>query len=195
MRCDFCNTNKAEIHTLEKVQGEWVQHSICEQCAHGGLTAKNLGMQGAVDPQTPEGSSKVFQFFGQILAGSLATPEKGAQPAAWPQAKPGSAGASCPGCGMSYARFQELRRLGCSRCYETFQAELEELLLRVHDDSMHRGKVPGRPLHAPPSPAEIQRLKEKLDRAIQDERFEDAALFRDKLRQLLEQDGESEPST
>ncbi len=131
MRCDICNTNKADIHSLEKIQGKWVQRSFCEQCAHGNPTGA-----GMVPPNAPEGASKAFQFFGQILAQSMNNLSVDGMPGVGPAGQPGQGAAeqgaaeqghapgkagwqhgalqdrpegsdfACPGCGMSFSRFQ-----------------------------------------------------------------------------------------
>ena len=191
MRCQLCQKNKAEIHSLEKVNGEWLQQSICEQCAAG-----QQG-QGSHPGQLPPGGSKIFQFFGQILSNAQATGSAGKVPETvgellenWSPDEDSETERSCPGCGMSFERFQELRRLGCSRCYEVFRAELEQIFGSVHSSVQHVGKTPGRPRQAMPSAHEITTLKEKLDTAIREERFEEAAMYRDKLRELLEDGGD-----
>jgi protein arginine kinase activator len=96
----------------------------------------------------------------------------------------GQPGTACPGCGLTHEQFQAGRRLGCARCYDVFAAELEQIFHRVQDEAVHRGKVPGRPRTAPPSPLELRRLRECLQRAVEDERFEEAARFRDQINKL-----------
>ncbi len=193
MRCQLCQKNKAQIHSLEKVNGEWLQQSICEQCATG-----QQG-QGSHPGQLPPGGSKIFQFFGQILIGSIPTSPSSKIPETvgelldhWSPEGGGGEERSCPGCGMSFERFQELRRLGCARCYELFRVELEQIFGSVHSSVQHVGKTPGRPTQAMPSVQEITILKEKLDTAIKEERFEEAALYRDKLRELIDGRGEKQ---
>lgn len=144
-----------------------MQHVLCEECARG---------QPAEHPQE---SFKVIQFFGQILqqSGELSqTTEEGL---------------TCPGCQMTLDRFHQGNRLGCPRCYETFQNELETIFLRVQEQAVHCGKVPGRPRTTPPMPIELRRLKENLARAVEEERFEDAALYRDQIRKLGDELDES----
>jgi protein-arginine kinase activator protein McsA len=144
--------------------------------------------------QMPPGASKIFQFFGSLLSASEQSkvPETvGELLDNWEPDAESETERSCPGCGMSFEQFQELRRLGCSRCYETWAAELEQLFHTVHDAQQHVGKVPGRPSKAMASPLEVKQLKEKLEAAISEERFEEAALYRDKLRELLEGSGDA----
>ncbi|MEZ5989228.1 MAG: UvrB/UvrC motif-containing protein [Planctomycetota bacterium] len=163
MRCQICQKNPATIHVLDLVGTEWVGRWTCEDCARG------EGADGGQDPL------KVIKFFGQILGGQAATA---------PLGKGTASGDACPGCGMTYEQFQQTKRLGCPRCYETFQVDLEQIFMRVQENVLHRGKVPGRPKTAPPTPLELRRLHEQLGRAVEEERFEEAARLRDKIQEL-----------
>ncbi len=160
MHCSHCKKRKATIHILELVEGRYVASDLCETCA--------FGQEGAVYPGK-------IQIVGKIVA-HVEPGRKGA----------GAATRTCPGCGMSLERFLELRRLGCARCYRTFRREVEQIFESVHEEKTHHGKVPERPQSAPPSPMQLRRLQEKLARAIDEERFEEAALYRDEIRRLQE---------
>lgn len=169
MLCQICKQAKANIHTLCLEGGEWVQHHICEKCALG------------AGPGSALETGSVIKLFGQMLA-----------QAGEPSSEAGAAtGVRCPGCGQSHEQFQNNRRLGCARCYDTFQSELEQIFLRVQDKAVHCGKVPDRPRNPPPSPLELRRLAENLQRAVQEERFEEAARYRDEINRLRQELGET----
>jgi protein arginine kinase activator len=87
----------------------------------------------------------------------------------------------CPECGASYAHFRSQGRLGCPHDYDVFRSMLIPLLERVHHQTQHQGKVPGRAKsrYNEQKKASWQR---ELARAIQEERYEDAAKLRDLLR-------------
>lgn len=57
-------------------------------------------------------------------------------------------------------------------------------MTRLHGHSQHRGRHPARP--AGPEKPKAEGLREQLDQAVAEERFEDAAGFRDQLRKLQE---------
>ncbi|MFN8581925.1 MAG: UvrB/UvrC motif-containing protein [Gemmatimonadaceae bacterium] len=90
---------------------------------------------------------------------------------------------ACTFCGMTLRDFRSTGRLGCARCYQTFEAPLRELLRRVHHSAKHVGRS-----YSPPAPDLLQRastlgeLRDQLRRAIENEEFELAASIRDKLR-------------
>jgi len=104
--------------------------------------------------------------------------------------------AVCPGCGMGYDRFKETGRLGCARCYDTFQAELGLLLRRIHGATRHAGKVPLREGKEYDQAAVIKRINNEIERAVVSEDYERAAKLRDRLKQMDVAGGaRKEPST
>ena len=51
----------------------------------------------------------------------------------------------CPACKNSFASFRATGRFGCPACYETFRAQIADLLPSLHGGAyQHRGKTPGR---------------------------------------------------
>ena len=61
---------------------------------------------------------------------------------------------ACPGCGLTPADFKEHGRLGCPKCYETFEGKLSSVIHKLHRGDSHLGKVPnGKQLCV--SPAEM----------------------------------------
>jgi protein arginine kinase activator len=93
--------------------------------------------------------------------------------------------ARCTFCGMTLKDFKTTGRLGCARCYETFEGSMRELLRRVHGSAQHVGRR-----YVSPAPEVVQRtntmgeLRDRLRRAIDNEEFELAASLRDKIKGL-----------
>lgn len=99
----------------------------------------------------------------------------------------------CESCGMTYEAFRKGGQLGCAECYKVFKKPLEALLLRVHGNTQHAGKIPGGLKSDVSIRLNIDRLKQQLVRAIADEAYEDAAKLRDQIRALNAQlDAEKE---
>ena len=160
MLCHNCKKVEASYHQLDRLEdGSWVQRDLCEPCyleATGTAPAAAKPVSKLLSTKIELGAAKQEGEF------------------------------SCPGCGLAYSTFLRVRRLGCERCYQTFRSDVERIFRRVQAHTNHRGKVPGRPRATERPPAEMDELRSKLQRAIEDERFEDAALFRDKMRRLSE---------
>ena len=49
---------------------------------------------------------------------------------------------ACPVCGITFFEFRKQGRLGCPHDYVCFAKELEPLMLNIHGETQHMGKVP-----------------------------------------------------
>ena len=93
-------------------------------------------------------------------------------------------GLVCPECGMQYADFRKGGRLGCASCYKAFREPLDSLLLKVHGNLQHAGRMPGGLKNDASIRFTIEKLKQELVKAIAAEEYEQAAQIRDKVRSL-----------
>jgi protein arginine kinase activator len=160
MQCDVCGKKRATVHLTEIVDEQMTEMHLCEECAR-------------------EKSVQMEQQFGlaDLLAG-LADFGKQIKDVEKIKLK-------CPNCGMTYDDFRKLGRLGCGECYATFREQLASLLKKIHGSHQHLGKAP-LTMAAPPkvSSEELDVLKAKLQNAIRQENFEEAAMLRDKIREF-----------
>jgi protein arginine kinase activator len=85
---------------------------------------------------------------------------------------------------MGYSDFRKGGKLGCAECYKAFKKPIEALLLRVHGNTQHAGKIPGGLKSDVSIRLNIDRLKQQLVKAIAEEAYEDAAQLRDQIRAL-----------
>ena len=104
-------------------------------------------------------------------------------------------GLTCEQCGMTYAEFHKCGMLGCAECYKTFKAPLDALLQRIHGNTQHAGRIPGNVRSGVSIRMNIDRLKQRLQKAIADEEYEQAAKLRDSIRALNAQLAEQERQT
>ncbi|MDT8340261.1 MAG: UvrB/UvrC motif-containing protein [Longimicrobiales bacterium] len=159
MTCEECGGDEAVVHLTQVVNNEMSVVHLCEACA----AAK--GLEAGGEPASP-----LSDFIAQM---------GGAPP------RPAGADTACPFCGLTYADFKEVGRLGCAECWTTFQDPLEKLVRRVHGSSQHLGKV-----YLPPDPSatdlrrRMEGLRHRLNRAVEAEDFERAAQLRDQIRTL-----------
>jgi protein arginine kinase activator len=86
---------------------------------------------------------------------------------------------SCPVCHQTWQELNQLSHLGCPQCYRHFRLSLEPSLARLHGQTLHTGRRPARAAAGAPS---VDWLKEQLDLAVREERYEDAVQWRDQLR-------------
>jgi protein arginine kinase activator len=91
-----------------------------------------------------------------------------------------AAEATCPGCGLTRPEFRKRSRLGCERCYEAFGRDIEPMVRDMHRGDRHVGKTPvsERLAHR------LSELETALRAAVKAQRFEEAAVLRDQIREL-----------
>ncbi|HBR95646.1 MAG TPA: excinuclease ABC subunit B [Opitutae bacterium] len=154
LKCSHCN-NPATVHLTQIVNNKIIKVDLCESCAQA---------KGVTDP---EGFS-----LADLLSKTNLTPEKGE-----PQI-------TCPDCGLSSADFRRTGRLGCAACYQSFVPLLRPVLEDMHAGVVHKGKVPEIAFSRQSSEAELQTLENALQRAIEEEAYEDAAKYRDQIHAI-----------
>lgn len=158
MLCDECREHDASVHLTKLVQGEVVQEHLCAQCA----AARGITTTVA----TPKGV--LGEFLNAVQQQEVAEKNEATR---------------CTFCGMTLKDFRSTGRLGCSRCYSTFEPRLRELLVRVHRQSQHQGRRYMPPAsHILEQATTVGELRDRLQRAILNEEFELAASLRDKLK-------------
>ena len=94
---------------------------------------------------------------------------------------------TCEECGMTYKAFRKGGMLGCANCYKAFKTPLDMLLQRIHGNTQHAGHIPGNVRSDMAIRMSIERLRQKLSRAIAEEEYEQAAQLRDSIRALQAQ--------
>ena len=161
MLCELCKQTQATVHLTEIINEQMSELHLCEACAN-------------------QKGAQVESHFGlsDLLSG-LADFSK-------TQEQEGAAEATtkaCASCGMTYDDFRKVGRLGCAECYVTFKRSLGSLLKRIHGSPIHVGKSPVRLLKPSKiAKSEMMELKKKLEKAIENEAFEEAARLRDHIR-------------
>jgi protein arginine kinase activator len=111
---------------------------------------------------------------------------------ALPASTPGEEEKRCRICGMSYRDFARAGRLGCSRCYETFEDRLDPLLRRIHGSGRHMGKAPAKASGAARARRELEELRRQLSAAVAQEAYEKAAELRDRIKAIESKLGRDE---
>ena len=162
MLCNICGKNQATVHLTEIIDEQMNELHLCEECAR----QKSVAME---------------QQFGlsDLLAGMVDfdKPSKETEPVA---------SIKCPNCGLSYADFKKIGRLGCGTCYTAFSKYLGPLLKRIHGSTQHTGRSPLKATQGLKNKVGIdaQELRIRLQKAIESEAFEEAAKLRDQIKEI-----------
>ena len=86
----------------------------------------------------------------------------------------------CPACGYTQNDLQASGRLGCPSCYETFYPLLQNSLSPLE----HLGKIPKKAWSKEQVSHRIEHWKEQMQKAVEIENYEDAAIYRDRIKDL-----------
>ena len=161
IKCSLCG-KPATVHLTQIINNKVHKVDLCEACAQA---------KGVTDPS------------GFSLADLLVKPGL--------EAGEGAAEGSlvCPNCGFTQQDFKKIGRFGCPTCYEAFRPLLLPMLPSMHKGSVHTGKIPQRSLDRRSIYDRLTKLEMELDIAIKSERYEDAARFRDEIRQIKQTPG------
>lgn len=165
MLCDKCGKNNATTHIKQIINGVVTERNLCASCAakegYGKLSHGSLA----------EMLSSMFGDMGAIGAESRTV--------------------RCSVCGATFSDIAETGKVGCADCYRTFYSELLPYLKRVHGTVKHTGKIPNSaPLAVKPKEETVDTLRMELNRLVSEEKFEEAAVVRDKIKKLEEKENE-----
>lgn len=159
MLCEKCKKNIATTHIRSVVNGVVTEKHLCGYCAVN---------EGYDDIKGNNLTKMLSSMFGDTLIGGNE-----------------SQIVRCECCGSSFADIAESGKCGCPECYKTFSDELMPYLKRVHGSTKHIGKIPNRaPLTVAVDTETVDGLRSKLNRLVREEKYEEAAVIRDKIKRL-----------
>ncbi|MFA4991972.1 MAG: UvrB/UvrC motif-containing protein [Candidatus Omnitrophota bacterium] len=166
MMCDICSKNQATVHLTEIIDDQITEMHLCEECAQkkGAQMESHFGLS-------------------DLLAGLA---DLGTQ---FNSKTKSEAKIKCPKCGLTYEDFRKVGRLGCGECYSAFKDSLVPLLKRIHGSIQHYGKSPKKAVKVTKVKNELQELKDRLQKAVQNEEFEEAARLRDRIKDFEKKGG------
>ena len=160
MVCQICGKNEATVEFTEIINDQVKQLHLCDKCAQ-------------------ERGIEMEQGFGisDFMAGMSGSADK---------AQDESVLLKCEKCGMAFEDFRKIGRLGCGNCYIAFKQNLMPLLKRIHGSTRHVGKAPKEvdEKDGKKKVSEVQELRWQLQRAVDNEEFEEAARLRDRIKAL-----------
>ena len=155
MLCEKCGKNHATTHIKSVVNGIVREYNLCSECA----------------AKSGYGSNSLTGMLASML-GDMALPTVKAQK-------------TCPVCGATFSDIAKTGKMGCSECYNAFRDEILPYIKRVHGATNHAGKIPNRaPLVVRPKEKTVSDLRQELSRLVAEEKYEQAAIVRDKIKEM-----------
>ncbi len=164
MLCSHCKQREANFHYKKISAGKLSEVHLCTECA------TELGYLGGAEPSI--GFEDMLSDFFNVLK---------------PEHTPSTI--VCKTCGTTHEQFKKSGFVGCSDCYELFAGDVEKILSRIQPDTTHRGRISGSRGEEISKSNKLKSLKQQLNQAITDERYEDAAKIRDQIK-VIENGGE-----
>ncbi len=164
MKCQKCDKT-ATFHITELTGGKPQELHLCEEHARDYLA-----------PSEEEAPPSIPALAG-MLAQQLAVGETAEELARLDQR-------ACPVCGITFLEFRKLGRLGCPHDYECFGKELEPLLVNIHGETAHTGKVPRAGQGEAQEKTRLIRLRREMKEAVVKENYEKASQLRDEIRKV-----------
>lgn len=186
--CEDCGMKPANVQLTQIIGEESTNLHICEECASKrGISISfnlkdkdgndefedNMPFSLSDDDDTPEFEmyDEDFQDDGYEENVEISKPIKLPPPKV-------EKDIVCDSCGTKLSDFQQSGALGCVGCYNSFEANITNMLHQVHGAIQHKGKnYRDKALKE----KDLNTLKSELSSAIQNEEFELAAVIRDKI--------------
>lgn len=163
MLCDKCKTNEACYHSTLIVNGETKSTHLCEKCAE----------KEGVFNKTYESIFDQFRSLTNFL-GFDDFDDK-----------------NCPNCHWSLKQFKNTGLLGCNNCYDAFEDEIEDIVKRIQPYSENKiDNIEFRTEEDKKSLTKEQKLmdlKADLQKAIKEERYEDAGAINKEIKKLTKE--------
>lgn len=158
MLCERCKKNHATYHVTKIINNKKTDLHLCEQCAR--------------EMKETSSAFPIQNILSELMGYISQNQEIEKQYET-----------RCSNCGTYYSEFKKGGLLGCSECYSSFGDELGPVLRRVQGNVKHVGKIPGsRKTRIDRN--EMDGLRIMLQKAIENEEYEDAARIRDKIKEI-----------
>ncbi len=162
MICQKCHKNIATIRYAEVIEGKVSERMICPACHQRMEQESRSGFEIAGAAPSPKRMAAT-------RASDVRMTEK-----------------FCPACGAQRSDVLKEGKVGCGDCYASFRDDIAQVLHGMHISLQHKGKT----LH-------LNDLREQLRQdlrssrgllrsALKTENYEDAAVLRDRIRELEE---------
>ena len=179
MLCDNCGQNEANVKYTQIINGVKKEMHLCEKCSEE-LGIEHLGVSD-FNFDIPMDMSSFFANFLEEAQNDF-LPSIGEKKEL-----------KCNECGMTYEEFLNTGKFGCGNCYNVFSEKINPILKNIHNGDRHIGrkgipsatKINNESSYKDDSKESVEeKLQKDLKQAIKEERYEDAAKIRDKIKKI-----------
>ena len=157
MLCEKCKKNTATTFIKTVVNGKYSEKHLCSECYREENGFENDFLVGDM-------FAKMFNDSHYLGSDNILR---------------------CPLCGSDINDISNTGKAGCPECYKTFRKQLLPFIKRVHGSASHTGKSLNKlSVSENAEKSELQKLKDQLKDLISEEKFEEAAKIRDRIKEL-----------
>lgn len=170
MKCQKCGNKQADTHIKRVINGEFEEYNLCSDCA------REAGYSNMFDGFANDISSGFNSLLGSFFSNALPARSQSTR---------------CDVCSMSYGDITRTGMMGCANCYKIFADQLMPTIRRVHGNITHCGKhsafvkkTQGTQPQKNSKENQVEKLKQELKIAVENQEFEKAAELRDKIKEM-----------
>lgn len=161
MLCDLCKKNQASLFLEAVGKNGKKKINLCFQCA------ANRGIAAPVPAPNAKNLASVFEEIEKMEAENDELSQR-----------------LCPVCARSLRDIKKTGIAGCPECYEVFKSEIKDEMKNYGIYSEYKGSMPKRLACFRNALTDRADLQAKLNKAVKDENYEKAAVYRDFLKAL-----------
>ena len=179
--CQNCEKNEVTFRYTQVINGVKKEMNLCDNCA------KELGLKDINFNMPISFSSFLSDFFNEyndnLLPSFIGTEAK-----------------KCNSCGTTFEDFINSGEFGCSDCYDVFENRISPILKNLQGANRHMGRDYRKIMseidnknkeqnvkettNKGQKESKLEKLQKDLQKAIKDERYEDAARIRDEIKEM-----------
>ena len=184
MKCQNCGKNEVTFHYTQVINGVKKEMNLCDNCA------KELGLKDMSFNMPINFSSFLSDFFNDYSDNLLPS-------------FMGTQTLQCKKCGTTFDDFVNSGEFGCGSCYDIFEDRITPILKNLQGASRHTGrgyrkiasnneneenefatntKATKNVSKETSKENKLGKLQKDLQKAIKEERYEDAAKIRDEIK-------------
>ena len=176
MKCQNCGKNDVTFRYTQVINGVKKEMNLCDKCA------KELGFKDINFNMPINFSSFLTDFFNDYNDNLLPS-------------FIGSNVSQCKACNTTFDDFINSGEFGCSNCYDLFEDRISPILKNLQGANKHIGRgyrevtkkseeEKTNKKQVKKEENEVEKLQKDLQKAIKDERYEEAAKIRDEIKKI-----------
>ena len=173
MLCDNCGENEANCKYTQIINGEKKEMMLCEKCSKEmGIAKMDFSMPISFSSFLDDFFKENDTFLPSFIDNNTL---------------------KCEQCGMTFDEFLENGKFGCENCYSVFSSKIDPILKNIHGGNRHIGRKINTMqsninkqdnIKPKKENKELEELQLKLKQAISSENYEEAAIIRDKIKNI-----------